>query len=66
MANKDNKRNYYTLLGVLTMTLTDKEIEAILNTLEHIEVHGFENMDKLMALIQFFKIKPKESEEKDG
>ena len=42
------------------MTLTNKEIEAILNTLEHIEVHGFENMDKLMALIQFFRKKEKE------
>ena len=48
------------------MTITDKEIEAILNTLESIEVKGFTNMDKLMALIQFFKKKQKESEEKDG
>lgn len=47
------------------MTLTEKEINAILSTLEHIEVHGFENMDKLMALIQFFKNKQKESEEKE-
>lgn len=50
----------------IKMTLTDKEIEAVLNTLEHIEVHGFENMDKLMALIQFFKNKPKESEEENA
>lgn len=48
------------------MRLTDKEINAILNTLESIEVKGFTNMDKLMALIQFFKNKQKESEEKDG
>ena len=49
------------------MTITDKEIEAILNTLESIEVKGFTNMDKLMALIQFFKSKEqKESEETDG
>lgn len=49
------------------MTITDKEIEAILNTLESIEVKGFTNMDKLMALIQFFKNKEqKESEESDG
>lgn len=47
------------------MTITDKEIEAILNTLESIEVKGFTNMDKLMALIQFFKNKQKESEEKE-
>ena len=46
------------------MTLTDKEIEAILNTLEAIEVKGFNNLDRLMALIQFFKNKQKE--EKDG
>lgn len=49
------------------MTLTDKELQAILNTLETIEVKGFENMNKVMALIQFFKNKEqKESEEKDG
>ena len=48
------------------MTLTDKEIEIVLNTLEGIEVRGFENMDRLMALIQFFKNKQKESEENDG
>lgn len=48
------------------MTFTDKEIEAMLYTLEHIEVHGFENMDKLMALIMLIKNKQKESEEKDG
>ena len=48
------------------MTLTDKEIEAILNTLQNIEVKGFENMDRLMALIQFFKNKTKESEEDNG
>ena len=49
------------------MTITEKEVEAILNTLETIEVKGFENMNKVMALIQFFKNKEqKESEEKDG
>lgn len=48
------------------MILTEKEINAILSTLEQIEVHGFNNMDKLMALIQFFKNKQKESEEEDG
>ena len=47
------------------MTLTDKEIEAILNTLQSIEVKGFENMNKLMALIQFFSRKT-ESEEDNG
>lgn len=49
------------------MTLTSKEVEAILNTLETIEVKGFDNMNKVMALIQFFKSKEqKESEETDG
>lgn len=45
------------------MTLTDKEVEVILNTLESIEVKGFANMDKLMALIQFFKNKQDEVKE---
>lgn len=49
------------------MTITDKELQAILNTLETIEVKGFDNMNKVMALIQFFKNKEqKESEETDG
>lgn len=49
------------------MTLTSKEVEAVLNTLETIEVKGFDNMNKVMALIQFFKSKEqKESEETDG
>ena len=49
------------------MTITDKELQAILNTLETIEVKGFENMNKVMALIQFFKNKEqKESEGTDG
>lgn len=47
------------------MEITEKELNAILTTLERIEVRGFENMDKLMALIQFFKNKQKESEEKE-
>ena len=49
-----------------SMTLTDKEIEAVLNTLESIEVKGFANLDRVMALIQFFKNKQKESEEENG
>lgn len=44
------------------MTLTDKEVEAILNTLENIEVRGFENMDRIMALIHFFKQKKGEQD----
>ena len=45
------------------MTLTEKEVEAILNTLETIEVKGFDNMNKLMALIQFFKNKKEVKED---
>lgn len=45
------------------MTLTDKELNAILTTLEKIEVHGFENMNALMGIIQFLKQKQKEVEE---
>ena len=45
------------------MTITKEEVKAILATLEKIEVHGFENMDKLMALIQFFRKKEKEDAE---
>lgn len=48
------------------MILTEKEVEAILATLQGIEVHGFDNLDKVMALIQFFKNKQKESEVNDG
>ena len=32
------------------MTLTDKELNAILTTLEKIEVHGFDNMNALGGL----------------
>ena len=45
------------------MTLTDKEVQAILITLEKIEVHGFENMNALMGIIQFFKNKQNEVKE---
>lgn len=44
------------------MTITKKEVEAILNTLESIEVKGFDNMNKMMALIQFFKSKEQPQE----
>lgn len=49
-----------------TMTITEKELNAILTTLERIEVHGFDNMNALMGVIQFLKQKQKESEEEDG
>ena len=48
------------------MMITEKEVEAILNTLQSIEVKGFDNLNKLMALIQFFESKKKEREGKDG
>lgn len=44
------------------MTLTDKELNAILTTLEKIEVHGFDNMNALMGIIQFLKQKEKEED----
>lgn len=47
-------------------SLTEKELIAILTTLERIEVHGFDNMNALMGVIQFLKQKQKESEEEDG
>lgn len=47
-------------------SLTEKELIAILTTLERIEVHGFDNMNALMGVIQFLKQKQKESEEDDG
>lgn len=47
-------------------SLTEKELIAILTTLERIEVHGFDNMNALMGVIQFLKQKQKESEKEDG
>lgn len=50
--------------------MTQQELQAVLNTLESIEVKGFDNMNKMMALIQFFKSKEQpqevESEGEDG
>lgn len=50
--------------------MTQQELQAVLNTLESIEVKGFDNMNKVMALIQFFKSKEQpqeqESEGEDG
>lgn len=49
------------------MTLTEKEVQAILTTLDRIEVHGFDNMNALMGVIGFLKEKQsKESEEDNG
>ena len=51
------------------MTLTEKELQAILTTLERVEVHGFDNMNALMGVINFLKQKqnePTESEEDNG
>lgn len=64
MADEDYQRNNDKLFGVLIM-ITEKELELMLNTLEKIEVHGFDNLDKLLALIQFIKNKLNESEEDD-
>lgn len=43
--------------------MTQQELQAVLNTLESIEVKGFDNMNKVMALIQFFKSKQEQPEE---
>lgn len=48
------------------MTLTDKEVQAILTTLDQIEVHGFNNMNALMGVIGFLKEKQAKKEEEDG
>ena len=51
--------------------MTIKEIQKIITTLEIIEVHGRQNLDKLLACIMFLDGKVKElekaeSEESDG
>lgn len=51
--------------------MTIKEIQKIITTLESIEVHGRQNLDKLLACIMFLDGKVKElekaeSEESDG
>lgn len=48
------------------MTITEKELNAILTTLEKIEVHGFDNMNALMGIIQFLKQKQNEVKEDAG
>lgn len=50
------------------MTLTDKEVQAILTSLEAIEVHGFDNMNRLMGIIGFIRQKQQEQtkEEQNG
>lgn len=53
---------------MITMTLTEKEVTAILNSLEAIEVHGFDNMNRLMGCISFLRQKQQkeQKEEQDG
>lgn len=63
MAKSYDKRHNVLYVRSNTMILTDKEVEAILKTLDSIEVKGFDNMDKLMGLMQFFKNKQKEEKE---
>lgn len=51
--------------------MTIAEIQKIITTLESIEVHGRQNLDKLLACIMFLDGKAKElekaeSEEDDG
>lgn len=47
------------------MELSEKEVQALLVSLEAIEVHGFENMNKLMGCIALLRQKQKEKKE-DG
>lgn len=46
--------------------MTKEEIQKIITTLESIEVHGRQNLDKLLACIMFLDGKLKEEEEEDG
>jgi len=46
--------------------LTKEEIQAILISLEAIEVHGFDNMNRLMGCIAFLKQKLNEQEENNA
>ena len=50
------------------MELTEKEVQAILTSLEAVEVHGFENMNRLMGVIGFIRQKQQEQnkEEQNG
>jgi len=46
--------------------MTKEEIQKIITTLESIEVHGRQNLDKLLACIMFLDGKLKEEEKEDG
>ncbi len=48
------------------MTLSDKEVQAILTSLELVEVHGFDNMNRLMGVIGFIRQKLSEEEKKEN
>lgn len=69
MENRHNQRHDISLLGVLNM---DKQkLQQLIRTLESIEVHGRDNLDKLLACIMFLDgevkaIEKAESEETDG
>lgn len=69
MENRHNQRHDISLLGVLNM---DKQkLQQLIRTLESIEVHGRDNLDKLLACIMFLDgevkaLEKAESEETDG
>lgn len=69
MENRHNQRHDISLLGVLNM---DKQkLQQLIRTLESIEVHGRDNLDKLLACIMFLDgevkaLEKAESEEENG
>lgn len=69
MENRYNQRNNISLLGVLNMD--KKKLQQLITTLDSIEVHGKNNLDKLLACIMFLDgevkaLEKAESEETDG
>ena len=48
------------------MTLTEKEVHAILVSLEAVEVHGFDNMNHLMGVIGFLRQKEGEEQQEEA
>lgn len=45
------------------MTLDEKEVQAILTSLEAVETHGFDNMNRLMGVIGFLRQKMEQEQE---
>lgn len=68
MAEGNDKRNDILLVRSYIMILSEKEVQALLISLEAVEVHGFDNMNRLMGCIAFLKEKmnKEKQEEKDA